>query len=121
MYERDLILIRSIPAELPFRNRQLDAMATGLVQCERRSKRLVLSASQREELEKRLLTLARRIGRAREESGSRKFLERLPTAKRKVYAEILSGIYETLDDLERAHETVLRLLKRAAGGRRKAR
>lgn len=120
-YEADLPLIRSIPLELSFRSRQLDAMTAGLAQCRRHLNRLELRELEKKQVEKNLDVLARRIEQAKEQTGNRKFLERLPAAKRRVYAEVLSGIYETLGDLKQAHNTVLRLLKRASGRRRKDR
>lgn len=117
--EGDLPLVRTIPSKLAFRDRQLEAMKTTLTRCVIAVAQVDGHEEERSAVERRIATLQTKIERARKENGNGKVFARLPAAKRQIYAEVLSGIYETLGDLPLAHETVLRLLKQASKVRRR--
>ncbi len=112
--EGDLPLVRAIPSTLAFRDRQLEAMKTTLTRCLSAVAEVSGHERERSEAKRRIAALQAKIERAKKENGNGKVFARLPVAKRRIYAEVLSGIYETVGDLPLAHETVLRLLKQAS-------
>jgi molecular chaperone HtpG len=117
--EGDLSLVRRIPDALPFRLRHLDALATSASKCDSTIDRAGVPEALRDSFRQRLDAISKRIEQTRKGNGNARFFERLPPVKRRAYADVLSAIYETLGDLELAHETVLKLMKRIGAGRRK--
>jgi len=110
--ENDLVVVRSIPHNFPFRQKHVATLSKLLGQQEMKIERMLPHTAQREELLKRTSKLRRKAERMSSEKSNGTLLKRLAPAKKKAYAEVLSAIYDVTSDVSVAHEYVNKILRR---------
>lgn len=110
--ENDLVIVRSIPHNFPFRQKHLASLSKLISKQQMNIERKLPHITQREELLKQTINLRRKVERMSCDKSTGTLLKRLAPAKKKAYAEVLSAIYEVTSDASIAHEYVNKILRR---------
>ena len=110
--ENDLVIVRSIPYDFPFRKKHLATLSKLISKQQLNAETKLPHTLQREQLLKRTAQLQRKVERMSSDKRSGNLLKRLPPTKKKAYSEVLSAIYEVTSDASIAHEYVNKILRR---------
>lgn len=110
--ENDLVVVRSIPHNFPFRQKHLASLSKVISKQQMNIERKLPHTTQREELLKQTINLQRKVERMSCDKSTGTLLKRLAPAKKKAYAEVLSAIYEVTSDASVAHDYVNKILRR---------
>jgi hypothetical protein len=109
--ENDLVVVRSIPHNFPFRQKHLATLSKLVSEQQVNIEKKLPHTTQRDELLKRTSKLRRDVDRISSEKTSGSLLKRVAPVKKRAYAEILSAIYEITGDATVAHEYVNKILR----------
>jgi len=110
--ENDLVIVRSIPHNFPFRQRHVETLQDLINKEQARIVKQWPESAERDALLKRVLELRRKLNRTSSKRTKNALFERLAPAKKKAYSEVFSAIYEVTSDASIAHEYVNKILRR---------
>jgi hypothetical protein len=110
--ENDLVVVRSIPNNFPFRQKHLATLSKLISKQQTNVETKLPHTAQRGELLKRTTELRRKVERLSSDKSVGTLLKRLAPVKRKAYAEVLSAMYEVASDASVAHVYVNKILRR---------
>ena len=111
----DIHLVRSMPTDFSFRQKHMNTLRELISKQQRKIEKHCPENDERDTLIKQVVQLRRRLDQA-SKRGKGTLFKHLAPAKKKVYDEVLSAMYEVIGDVQKAHSYInetLRLLRRS--------